>query len=129
MADTAATFADIHNENEFQSQHWIFTGDLRDTIARWREAAEAAGGAGAGARTPNEALRALARDYIPFRRQFAHERQHAKQSPKFPGRFNAAARESAETEERALLYVAATRAGNELLVLSYGVPSPLLHRD
>ena len=41
MADTAATFAGIHNENEFQSQHWIFTGDLRGTIARWREAADA----------------------------------------------------------------------------------------
>ena len=39
------------------------------------------------------------------------------------------ARESAETEERALVYVAATRAKKELLVLSYGVPSPLLHRE
>ena len=34
------------------------------------------------------------------------------------------ARESAETEERSLVYVAATRAKKELLVLSYGVPSP-----
>ena len=42
---------------------------------------------------------------------------------------DAAARESAETEERALLYVAATRARKELLVLSYGVPSPLLNGD
>ena len=32
-------------------------------------------------------------------------------------------RASAETEERALLYVAATRAKKELLVLSYGAPS------
>ena len=45
------------------------------------------------------------------------------------GKSDAAARESAETEERALLYVAATRAKKELHVLSYGVPSPLLHRD
>ena len=45
------------------------------------------------------------------------------------GRSDAASRETAETEERALLYVAATRAKKELLVLSYGVPSPLLHRD
>ena len=37
-----------------------------------------------------------------------------------------AARESAETEERSLVYVAATRAKKELLVLSYGAPSPLL---
>ena len=35
------------------------------------------------------------------------------------------ARESAETEERSLVYVAATRAKKELLVLSYGARSPL----
>ena len=35
-------------------------------------------------------------------------------------------RESAETEERALAYVAATRAKKELLVLSHGAPSRLL---
>ena len=81
MADTTATFAGIHNENEFYSQHYlseIFAGDIRSTIARWHDAAEAAGGPSAGARTPNEALRALARDYLQFRRQFAHERQHTR---------------------------------------------------
>ena len=79
MADTATTFAGIHNENEFYSHHYlseIFTGDIRDTVARWRDAAESAGGASAGARTPYEALRALARDYLQFRSQFAHERRH-----------------------------------------------------
>ena len=79
MAETATTFAGIHNENEFYSHHYlseIFTGDIRDIVARWRDAAEAAGGAIAGARTPYEALRALARDYLQFRRQFAHERRH-----------------------------------------------------
>ena len=79
MADTATTFAGIHNENEFYSHHYlseIFTGDIRDTVARWRDAADAAGGASAGARTPPDALRALARDYLQFRRQFAHARQH-----------------------------------------------------
>ena len=48
MAGTATTFAGIHNENEFYSHHYlseIFTGDIRDTVARWRDAAEAAGGA------------------------------------------------------------------------------------
>ena len=67
MADTATTFAGIHNENEFYSHHYlseIFTGDIRDTVARWRDVAEAAGGASAGARTPHDALRALARDYL-----------------------------------------------------------------
>ena len=34
------------------------------------------------------------------------------------------ARELAETEERSLVYMAATRAKKELLVLSYGTPSP-----
>ena len=79
MADTATTFAGIHNENEFYSHHYlseIFTGDIRDTVARWRDTADAAGGASAGARTPPDALRALARDYLQFRRQFAHARQH-----------------------------------------------------
>ena len=41
-------------------------------------------------------------------------------------RGDAVEREAAETEERALLYVAATRARKELLVLSFGAPSPLL---
>ena len=45
------------------------------------------------------------------------------------GRSDAASRETVETEERALMYVAATRARKELLVLSYGVTSPLLRRD
>lgn len=40
------------------------------------------------------------------------------------GKGDDAARESAETEERSLVYVAATRAKKELLVLSYGSPSP-----
>ncbi len=35
-------------------------------------------------------------------------------------------RESAETEQRALVYVAATRAKKELLVLSFGTPSRFL---
>ena len=79
MADTTATFAGIHNENEFYSHHYlseIFAGDIRGTIAKWRETAEAADGASPRPRAPNEALRALARDYLQFRRQFARERRH-----------------------------------------------------
>ena len=41
-------------------------------------------------------------------------------------RGDAVERESAETEERALVYVAATRAKKELLVLSFGTPSRFL---
>ena len=40
------------------------------------------------------------------------------------GKGDDTARELAETEERSLAYVAATRAKKELLVLSYGTPSP-----
>ena len=42
------------------------------------------------------------------------------------GRGDDVERESAETEERSLVYVAATRAKKELLVLSFGTPSRLL---
>ena len=41
-AETAATFAGIHNENEFYSHHYlseVFAGDIRETVERWREAA------------------------------------------------------------------------------------------
>ena len=40
------------------------------------------------------------------------------------GKGDDTARELAQTEERSLVYVAATRAKKELLVLSYGVSSP-----
>ena len=39
---------------------------------------------------------------------------------------DAVARENAETEERALLHVAATRARESLTVLSFGTPSRFL---
>ena len=42
------------------------------------------------------------------------------------GKGDDVARESAETEERSLVYVAATRAKKELLLLSYGRPSRFL---
>ncbi len=118
-AETAATFAGIHNENEFYSHHYlseVFAGDIRETVERWREAAaggspaasgnrvaddgQAAGdgrtegdrrGAGggrtasggpitgdsgaAGGRTPYGALRALAPEYVRFRREFERERR------------------------------------------------------
>ena len=70
------TFAGIHNENEFYSHHYlaeIFTGDIRGAIERWRKAAEAG-----GARAPYAELRALAPDYLRFRRDFDRERRSAK---------------------------------------------------
>ena len=81
MADTATTFAGIHNENEFYSHHYlseIFIGDIRDTVSRWRDAAEAAGGVSAGARTPDpvRGTESPRPHYLQFRRQFAHARRH-----------------------------------------------------
>ena len=70
---TAATFTGIHNENEFYSHHYlseIFSGDIRATVDRWREEAEAERG-----RTPYAALRALAGDYVRFRRDFDRARR------------------------------------------------------
>ena len=67
-AATAAAFAGIHNENEFYSHYHlseIFTGDIRATVDRWRETAEAEGG-----RTPYAALRALVGDF-----QFQNEKK------------------------------------------------------
>ena len=70
---TAAAFTGIRNENEFYSHHYlseIFGGDIRATVDRWREAAEAEGG-----RTPYAALHAVAGDYVRFRRDFERERR------------------------------------------------------
>ena len=64
-AATAATFIGIHNENEFYSHHYlseIFSGDIRATVDRWRESAEAEGGAPdavRGAARPGRRLRAV----------------------------------------------------------------------
>ena len=70
-----ATFTGIQNENEFYSHHYLaelFANDIQATTARWREsAAESAN----GARTPDQALRALARPYLRFRQEFNRERR------------------------------------------------------
>ena len=101
-AETAATFAGIHNENEFYSHHYlseVFAGDIRETVERWREAAAgtppgtatlsdvgnitapastedtSADTTAAHARTPYGELRALAPEYVRFRREFERERR------------------------------------------------------
>ena len=91
--EAAATFAGIHNENEFYSHHYlseIFAGDIKETIKRWQEDATGDRTSGNGAssdladsdaadpesqavaphRTPYAALRALAGDYSRFRDRF-----------------------------------------------------------
>ena len=71
-----ATFTGIQNENEFYSHHYLaelFANDIQATTARWREsAAESAN----GARTPDQALRALTRPYLRFRQEFSRERRN-----------------------------------------------------
>ena len=70
-AATASAFTGIHNENEFYSHHYlseILSGDIRSTVDRWRESAEAG-----GEPTPYATLRALAGEYVPFRRDFDRE--------------------------------------------------------
>ena len=101
-AETAATFAGIHNENEFYSHHYlseVFAGDIRETVERWREAAAgtppgtatpsdpgnatdpastkdtSADTTAAHARIPYGAPRALAPEYVCFRREFERERR------------------------------------------------------
>ena len=67
------TLTGIHNENEFFSHHYlaeIFTGDIQATIERWRKQAEST-----STRTPNAQLRALAPEYLRFRRDFQRERR------------------------------------------------------
>ena len=67
------TLTGIHNENEFYSHHYlaeIFAGDIQATLERWREQAEAN-----NAHPPHAELRALAPDYLRFRREFALERR------------------------------------------------------
>ena len=63
----------IHNENEFFSHHYlaeIFTGDIQATVERWRKQAEST-----SARAPYAELRALAPEYLRFRRDFDRERR------------------------------------------------------
>ena len=71
-----ATFTGIQNENEFYSHHYLaelFANDIQTTTARWRDsAAESAN----GKRTPDQALRALARPYLKFRQDFGRERRN-----------------------------------------------------
>ena len=75
-AGESASLTGIRNENEFYSHHYlaeVFTNDIRDTLARWREAAVEHGDDQA---TPDQALRSLARPYLRFRQDFARERRN-----------------------------------------------------
>ena len=68
VAETAATFVGITNENEFYTHHYlteVFQGDIKDTLQRWKALDE---DDDESHRAPYTALRALARDYHQFRK-------------------------------------------------------------
>ena len=69
-AATSAAFTGIHNENEFYSHHYlseIFSGDIRATVDRWREQADAESGRTpyAALRSPGQRLRAVLPRLLP----------------------------------------------------------------
>ena len=72
-AEIQATFAGIHNEREFYSDHYlaeILSRDIEGTIGQWRASAASAG---ATAETPDAKLRALAKEYRGFRERFGRD--------------------------------------------------------
>ena len=123
----AATFAGIHNENEFYSHHYlseIFAGDIKETVKQWQaEAAE-------GGPAPYAAVRALAGDYARFRDGF--ERQAATGGHgRTRGTAHPAHREQVQAQRRwfrrffrALGYESDWRPANHLL--DHGIEVPAL---
>ena len=81
-AETTATFAGIHNENEFYSHHYlseVFAGDIRETVERWRDAAASdspttIGRTPYGEAPPPEALLRETWNDVLTRRIFGQER-------------------------------------------------------
>ena len=109
------TFTGIQNENEFYSHHYlseVFANDIRTTTARWRESATESEDRVKGLEFDRMVIASVNKNMVPLAAAM-----HAVDGPE---------RATAETAERALLYVAATRARKELAVLSFGEPSPFL---
>jgi hypothetical protein len=72
IAETAATYVGISNENEFYSHHYlsqIFKGDIKEILERWRLAEEELGD-----KPPFHRLRLLARDYFAISDRLSRER-------------------------------------------------------
>ncbi len=74
IAETAATFIGITNENEFYSHHYlseVFQGDIKETLERWKVLAESD-----DEKVPYVALRRLSREFLQFRGKLERERRH-----------------------------------------------------
>ena len=125
-----ATFAGIHNENEFYSHHYlseIFAGDIKETVKQWQaEAAE-------GRPPPNAALRALASDYGRFRDGFERQAAHGEGRARYRthGTAHPAHHQQVQAQRRwfrrffhALGYENDWRPANRLL--DHGVEVPVL---
>lgn len=72
IADTAATYIGINNENEFYSHHYlseVFRGDIKATLDAW-SAAEAEG----GEKSPVSQLKGIYRDYFTATERLRRER-------------------------------------------------------
>ncbi len=86
IADNAATFLGINNENEFYSAHYlaeVFKGDIKDVLAQWQARAEDDAADDAIPKQhryqpPYQRLKALARDYFTMRERSQKERNKAK---------------------------------------------------
>ena len=77
IADTAATYIGINNENEFYSHHYlsqVFEGDIKQVLADWLEEESRSKEQGATIQTPFNQLRNISRDYFSMREKIRRER-------------------------------------------------------
>lgn len=74
IAETAATYIGISNENEFYTHHYlseVFKGDIKNVLSAWEEREQEQGDA---AKAPYNRLRSLNRDYFAIRQRLTRER-------------------------------------------------------
>ncbi len=77
IADTAATYIGINNENEFYTHHYlsqVFEGDIKQVLAAWNEAEKSSK---EQSKTSNPApynqLRLISREYFVMREKLRRE--------------------------------------------------------
>ncbi|MFK7776944.1 MAG: hypothetical protein QM501_02320 [Gimesia sp.] len=76
IAETAATYIGISNENEFYSHHYlseIFKGDIKEILDGWKQVEEEG-----GEKPPFHQLRLLGREYFAICDQLGRERDNKK---------------------------------------------------
>jgi len=78
LAETAATYIGITNENEFYSHHYlseVFKGDIKDVLTGWARLEE---DSEEGIKAPYSQLRALYSEYFAMREKLRRERSAVK---------------------------------------------------